>query len=143
MNSRQELKAINPQERLNFLFKDAFNTFYLRLYGDIHMAKDHSNRKETCCHNYMGCSFYLHQPRQDNTYHGLCYTSCRALAGMRNNTMNPPRGIHPMTLYTMSRCSTISLLVCKIKQTINISAFKKVLTYKFSLLQICWAFTQK
>ena len=25
---------------------------------------------------------------QDNTYHGLCYTSCGALIGMRNSSMN-------------------------------------------------------
>ena len=26
----------------------------------------------------------------DCTYHGLCYTSCGALAGMRNSSMGPP-----------------------------------------------------
>ena len=30
----------------NVLFNDAFNTFYLRLYGVRHMVKDHSGRKE-------------------------------------------------------------------------------------------------
>ena len=47
-------------------------------------------RKEThCCH--MGYSFqlaarffYMHHPRQDSTYHGLCYTSLGALAETRN-----------------------------------------------------------
>ena len=48
-------------------------------------------RKETrCCH--MGYSFrltarvllYAPSNRQDSTYHGLCYTSCGALAGTRN-----------------------------------------------------------
>ena len=37
--------------------------------------------------------FYLmthSQQRQDNTYHGICYTSCGALAGMRNSSMGPP-----------------------------------------------------
>ena len=28
--------------------------------------------------------------RQDNTYHGLCYTSSGALAGMRDSSMGPP-----------------------------------------------------
>ena len=28
--------------------------------------------------------------RQDNTYHGLCYTSHGALAGTRNSSMGPP-----------------------------------------------------
>ena len=30
-------------ERENVLFNDALNTFYLRLYGFIHMVKDHSD----------------------------------------------------------------------------------------------------
>ena len=28
---------------------------------------------------------------QDNIYHGLCYTSRGALAGMRNSSMGPPQ----------------------------------------------------
>ena len=53
-------------------------------------------RKETrCCH--IGYSFrlaarvllYAPSHRQDNTYHGLCYTSHGALAGTRNSSMGP------------------------------------------------------
>ena len=34
----------------NVLFNDALNTFYLRLYGVIYVAKDHSDsEKETRC----------------------------------------------------------------------------------------------
>ena len=29
-----------------FLFNDALNTFYLRLYGVIHMVKDHSDSEK-------------------------------------------------------------------------------------------------
>ena len=54
-------------------------------------------RKETHC-RHMGYSFWLaarvllYAPshRQDNTYHSLCYTSRKALAGMRNSSMGPP-----------------------------------------------------
>ena len=54
-------------------------------------------RKETRCH-HIGYSFrlaarvllYAPSHRQDNTYHGLCYTSRGALAGMRNSSMGPP-----------------------------------------------------
>ena len=54
-------------------------------------------RKETCCH-HIGYSYrltarvllYAPSHRQDNTYHGLCYTSRGALAGMRNSSMGPP-----------------------------------------------------
>ena len=51
-------------------------------------------RKETCCCR-IGYSFrltarvllYAPSHRQDSTYHGLCYTSHGALAGMRNSSM--------------------------------------------------------
>ena len=51
-------------------------------------------RKETCCH-HIGYSYqltarvllYAPSHRQDNTYHGLCYTSRGALAGTRNSSM--------------------------------------------------------
>ena len=75
----------------NVLFKDALNTFYLRLYGIRHMVKDHpATKEETCCH-YIGYTFqlaarvllYASYHRQDNTYHSLCYTSCGALVGTK------------------------------------------------------------
>ena len=54
-------------------------------------------RKETCC-RHIGYSFqvtarvllYAPSHRKDSTYHGLCYTSCGAMAGMRNSSMGPP-----------------------------------------------------
>ena len=54
-------------------------------------------RKETRCRN-IGYSYrltarvllYAPSHRQDNTYHGLCYTSRGALAGTRNSSMGPP-----------------------------------------------------
>ena len=54
-------------------------------------------REETRC-RHMGYSFrlaarvllYASSHRQDNTYHGLCYTSRGALAGTRNSSMGPP-----------------------------------------------------
>ena len=67
----------------NVLFNDALNTFYLRLYGVRHMVKDHSDsEKENPC-RHIGYSYrltarvllYAPSHRQDNTYHGLCYTS--------------------------------------------------------------------
>ena len=54
-------------------------------------------RKETrCCH--IGYSYrltarvliYAPSHRQDNIYHGLCYSSCGALARVRNSSMGPP-----------------------------------------------------
>ena len=54
-------------------------------------------RKETRC-RHIGYSFrlaarvllYAPSHKQDNTYHGLCYTSRGALAGMRFSSMGPP-----------------------------------------------------
>ena len=54
-------------------------------------------RKETRC-RHKGYSYrltarvllYAPSHRQDNTYHGLCYTSRGALAGTRNSSMGPP-----------------------------------------------------
>ena len=54
-------------------------------------------RKETRC-RHIGYSYRLTarvllcapSHRQDNTYHGLCYTSRGALAGTRNSSMGPP-----------------------------------------------------
>ena len=102
----------------NVLFNDALNTFYLRLYGreEVFYLTTHSThfiygymasdiwlrtilivRKETCC-RHIGYSFrlaamvllYAPSHRQDNSYHGLCYTSRGALAGTRNSSMGPP-----------------------------------------------------
>ena len=55
-------------------------------------------RKETRC-RHIGYSYrltarvllYAPSHRQDNTYHGLCYISRGALAGMRKSSLGPPR----------------------------------------------------
>ena len=72
-------------------------------------------RKETRC-RHIGYSYrltarvllYAPSHRQDNTYHGLCYTSRGALAGTRNSSMGPWR-IDPTTHRTMSERSTSEL----------------------------------
>ena len=63
-----------------YLTNDALNTFYLQLYGIIHMVKDHSDSERG----------YAPSHRQDSTYPGLCYTGRGALAGTRNSSMGPP-----------------------------------------------------
>ena len=63
--------------------------------------------------DHMGYTFqlaakvilYASSHRQDNTYHGLCYTSCGALAGTRNSSMGPPWRINPTTHHTMNEHS--------------------------------------
>ena len=74
------------------LFNDALNTFYLQLYGVRYMEKLHSNSERGNPLHHMGYSFWLaarvllyaSSHRQDNTYHGLYYTSRGSLAGTRN-----------------------------------------------------------
>ena len=66
----------------NYLFNDAPNTFYLRLYGIRHMVKDHSDSERGNPLLPERVLLYASSQREDNTYHGLCYTSRGALAGM-------------------------------------------------------------
>ena len=72
-------------------------------------------RKETRC-RHIGYSYrltarvllYAPSHRQDNTYHGLCYTSSGAMAGTRNSSMDV------LTLWL--NISIFRLLLEKVKQ---------------------------
>ena len=94
---QRERERERERER-DVLFNDALNTFYLRLYGVRHMVKDHSDSEKgnplpphrlLFSTNSKG-SFICTSHRQDNTHHGLCYTSRGTLAGARNSSMGPP-----------------------------------------------------
>ena len=97
-NTKSILDLFQRERERNVLFNDALNTFYLRLYGVRHMVKDHSDSEKGNRCRIIGYSFrltarvllYAPSHRQDNTYHGLCYTSRGALAGTRNSSMGPP-----------------------------------------------------
>ena len=74
-----------------FLFNNALNTFYYRLYGVRHMVKDHPDSEKgnplpphrlLFPINSKG-SFYMHH-RTDRIAH--CYTSHGPLAGTRNSS---------------------------------------------------------
>ena len=62
------------------------------------MVKDHTDTEKGNPLRRIGYSYrltarvllYALSHRQDNTYHGLCYTSRGALAGTRNSSMSPP-----------------------------------------------------
>ena len=107
------LSIINYDKIFRMIDNDAVNrirereTFYLTtnsthfIYGymasDIWLRTILIVRKQTrCCH--IGYSYrltarvllYAPSHRQDNTYHGLCYTSRGGLAGTRNSSMGPP-----------------------------------------------------
>ena len=90
---------------------------------------------ETCC-RHMGYSFrlatrvilYASSHRQNNTYHGLCYTSWGALAGTRNSSLGPShegsirRPIAPWanaltTELPVEQCTTpmsVSAIICRV-----------------------------
>ena len=75
----------------------SYHFIYGYMASDIWLRTIVIVREETsCCH--IGYSYrltarvllYAPSHRQDNTYHGLCYTSRGALAGTRNSSMGPP-----------------------------------------------------
>ena len=110
IEQRLEMDCVES-ERERFYLTTHSTHFILRLYGARHMVKDHSD--STRC-RLIGYSYrltarvllYAQSHRQDNTYHGLCYTSRGALAGTRNRSMGPPHeGIDPTTHRTMSERS--------------------------------------
>ena len=86
-------------KEVNVLFNDALNTF-----GIGHMVQDHSDseKEETRCCHYMGYFFsfaardlfYAQSHRQDSTYPGLSYTSCRAVVGTLNSSLAKPDVAH-------------------------------------------------
>ena len=111
------------KEGRKWLFYDAFNTFYLQLYGVGHMVKEHSDSERwNLLPHFMGYSFllaakgllYVPSHIQNSTYHNLCYTSCGALAGTRNWLMGPPWGIDPAAHCILSRYFTMELHLCPV-----------------------------
>ena len=85
------------RERKFYLTTHSTHFIYGYMASDIWLRTTQIVRQDTrCCH--IGYSYrltawvllYAPSHRQDNTYHGLCYTSRRALAGTRNSSMGPP-----------------------------------------------------
>ena len=80
-----------------YLTTHSTHFIYSYMASDIWLRTILIVRKETCC-RHIGYSYrltarvilYAPSHRQDNTYHGLCYTSRGALAGTRNGSMGPP-----------------------------------------------------
>ena len=85
------------RKEMFYLTMHSTHFIYGYMASDIWLRTILIVREETrCCH--IGYSFrltarvllYAPSQRQDSTYHGLCYTSCGALAGTRNSSMAPP-----------------------------------------------------
>ena len=80
--------------KINVLFNDTLNSFYLWLYGIRHMVKDHSDSERGNLLPPLGLLFLINSKGSfictiPQTYHDLCYTSPGALAGTRNSSMGP------------------------------------------------------
>ena len=90
--------SINPSRKEMF-YLTMHTTYFIYGYmaSDIWLRTILIVRKETHC-RHIDYSFqltarvllYAPSHRQDSTYHGLCYTSRGALAGMRNSSMGSP-----------------------------------------------------
>ena len=91
-------RVIREREReMFYLTTHSTHFIYGYMASDIWLRTILIVRNETRC-RHIGYSYrlaarvllYAPSHRQDNTYHGLCYTSRGALAGTRNSSMGPP-----------------------------------------------------
>ena len=81
------------EREMFYLTTHSTHFIYGYMASDIWLRTILIVRKETRC-RHIGYSYrltarvllYAPSHRQDNTYHGLCYTSRGALAGMRNSS---------------------------------------------------------
>ena len=91
------LLNIGCEREMFYLTTHSTHFIYGYMASDIWLRTILIVRKETRC-RHIGYSFrlaarvllYAPSHRQDNTYHGLCYTNRGALAGMRNSSVGPP-----------------------------------------------------
>ena len=87
------------EREMFYLTTHSTHFIYGYMASDIWLMTILIVRKETRC-RHIGYSYrlaarvllYAPSHRQDNTYHGLCYTSRGALAGTRNSSMDE-RGV--------------------------------------------------
>ena len=117
-----------------YLTTQSTRFIYGYMASDIWLGTILIVRKETRC-RHIGYSYrltarvllYAPSHRQDNTYHGLCYTSRGALAGKKNSSMGPlhegstrgpiapwanalPLSYVPLLLGQSSRCTVKCIL---------------------------------
>ena len=95
----RETSAIgNKREReIEMFYLTTHSTHFIYGYmASDHMVKDHYDSEKgnplpphrlLLSISSKGSFIYTPSHRQDNTYHGLCYTSRGALAGTRNSSM--------------------------------------------------------
>ena len=100
-NGQQYLSVLPTSGRKEMFYLTTHSTHFMYGYmaSDIWVRTILIVRKETRCHQLRYSLQLTPSHRQDNTYHGLCYTSIEALAGTRNSS----------THHTMSERSTSEL----------------------------------
>ena len=97
ISKSSKIEKCKWEREMFYLTMHSTHFIYGYMVSDIWLRTILIVRKETRCH-HIGYSYrltarvllYAPSHRQDNTYHGLCYTSRGALAGMRNSSMGPP-----------------------------------------------------
>ena len=85
------------EREMFYLTTHSTHFIYGYMASDIWLRTILIVRKETRC-SHIGYSYrltarvllYAPSHRQDDTYHGLCYTSRGVLVGTRNSSMGPP-----------------------------------------------------
>ena len=98
MSELISFKDTGEREReMFYLTTHSTHFIYDYMASDIWLRTILIVNKETRCRHIgyfyrLTARVILYAPshRQDNTYHGLCYSSRGALAGMRNCSMGPP-----------------------------------------------------
>ena len=96
-NPSPTAESCTREREMFYLTTHSTHFIYGYMASDIWLRTILIVRKETRC-RHIGYSYrlaarvllYAPSHRQDNTYHGLCYTSRGALAGTRNSSMGPP-----------------------------------------------------
>ena len=110
---------LKGRKKFFYLMIHSTHYIFLWLYNVKHMVKDHSDyERENLLLPLHGLLFLISSKGafistiptdRTSTYHSLCYTSCKVLAGTRNSSKGPLRRIDPMTHHTISRNSTTEL----------------------------------
>ena len=84
---QQPNRVTGRKKEMFYLTTHSTHFIYGYMASDIWLRTILIVRKETRC-RHIGYSYRLTAShRQDNTYHGLCYTSHGALVGTRNSSM--------------------------------------------------------
>ena len=118
-----QFQVHHREREMFYLTTHSTHFIYGYMTSDIWLRTILIVRKETRC-RHIGYSYrltarvllYAPSHRQDNTYHGLCYTSCGALAGTRNSSMGRFTIMRNHDLHYIS-ASSLSYIVACIKIT--------------------------